>query len=428
MSQVKGLSNYNKPQRRLLLFNVFSTFLLAGYIFSDFSFSLIYYFFYFPVIKLIIISALGGFLLGNIIGWGLFAYIKGYRAKFVFVDIVLFISASAYVLRHIFIGDVNEPLILLLNSSFYFIPLIIFFIALLCGIKINYYLKILCNDFDDDKQGIIQFIGIFLISIIISILISGSRYFIQDTLSWENIRYVFILLPVMLISSSFLIRLPYQIEQSDPEQYEEIETPIRNSIYRDDLFFTYLNFSYIIIYVYLGFVTLIKIYGDLFYVKLITITIVLLSLLLGYLIGRIVKIAFWHIYVEMIFPIFFFIFLFISFYYKIQLPLVYGAALFAPVAFIFGFSLYHTVINIVTNFDHAKRFRVIVFSTFILPVPLLISISLIKFTYVIYFVLLYILALLNVIVPGIYLFNKQIKAYKKGLYFYFFSLVFLYHC
>lgn len=101
-----------------------------------------------------------------------------------------------------------------------------------------------------------------------------------------------------------------------------------------------------------------------------------------------------------------------------------GLAFSAIPVLIYGFSIEQTVKNITRKYDHDKRFSVLNFSMFILPIPIFISLSTINFTYLLFFIILYTAALFNLIIPGLFLFNMKINPISKILYFVF-ALVFI---
>ncbi|MCP4131569.1 MAG: tetratricopeptide repeat protein [bacterium] len=426
MTVLKEFSYSNAFQRRIMYFSTFFTFITLGFIVTDTSISLLYYFYYYPVISVVLISTMIGLFTGSLLSRFFFSFIHRFRILYIICEVLFIASSVLYMLRSIILPESREPLLSLFFYSPYSIPVIMGFIAFFGGMKANYFLKIACGDFIDEKQGLKKYIMYILLGLSMGIVMAGSSFLFQYFPKGAGFSTPFAALPLFLLTSLFLLKLQYNPSPLFAQQYkEDIEEPLTaQGLLRDDLVFTYLNFLFIIVYVYLGYLGIIKFYGDLFYVKLPFVAITLFGILIGFIISHIFKTAFWHVYTEMIFPIFFLLFVFMSYTFHQELPFYYGLALFIPASIVFGFSLQHTVSNILINYNHKKRFNIISFSVLVLPIPIIISISFIEFTYLWYFVFIYFLAIINVIFPGIHLINREVKAYKKISYFVF-SLVFL---
>ncbi|HNX60893.1 MAG TPA: hypothetical protein PKK43_17465, partial [Spirochaetota bacterium] len=69
--------------------------------------------------------------------------------------------------------------------------------------------------------------------------------------------------------------------------------------------------------------------------------------------------------------------------------------------------------------DHVTRYGIICFSIFILPAPILTAIILIPFSQIVFFVIFYALAIINIVLPGLFIAQKCISELKKGIYFIF---------
>ncbi len=228
-------------------------------------------------------------------------------------------------------------------------------------------------------------------------------------------------LPVIL----FFVKAPYSPEQLYAQNFYEDESLAESPVVqRDDLFFTYINFSYILVYMILGFVLFIKFFDNTYYNVLLYIITTLFALPVGILIGRRKNTSFWHVYSEMLYPVFFLLYLSLLYLFNSKIGLYTGLAFSAIPVLIFGFSLEQTVKNITRKYEHDKRFSILNFSMFILPYPILISITTITFSYSLFFIILYSAALFNIIIPGIFLFNMKINPINKILYFVF-TLIFL---
>lgn len=417
MSNLKEFSYSEILQRRIINVNSFLTFLISGYIFSDLIRDLVYYFFYFPVIKVIFISLLTGVFAGNITGKLLFNKNTRYRVIYVFSEILFILLSILFIARNYIISDGSSPILFIFNRLIFSIPLLVILTGFAIGIKINYFLKISCGTFLDDKQGVINYIGAALLGVSVGVIIFILKFY--GAIPFESQHYSLIIsaLIFLLVPSLFMVTLQYSPEikyaQHFPEEEEQGESS--NEI-KDSLIFTYLNFSYTVIYIFLGLETIIKYYGATFYIKLVFFDIVVIGLFIGLIIGILIKGKLSHIYTEVLFPIFFVPFVHFLNHFHDRLPFYYGILLILPAIIIFGYSLTHTISNVLKKFDHNKRFSVINFSLLILPVPVVFALNFINFTYIIYFGLLYLTAIFNIIVPGLNILSRKISGYKKLFY------------
>ena len=126
----------------------------------------------------------------------------------------------------------------------------------------------------------------------------------------------------------------------------------------------------------------------------------------------------------MIYPALFILTLIFLISQKDGLSFYTAGIIFIPLSIFLGFSLFQITSHITSSNNQQNRFNIINFSLFILPFPILVSLNFIEFTYFWYFVLLYIVAILNIFIPGIYLMQSDVRGYKKIL-FVIFSLLFI---
>ena len=411
------LSEFSYPdvsQRRFMLLNSFISFIILTYLYIYSSLVLSYYFIYQPVMKIIFISGLSGIFLGNLAAKFLFAKLKKYRHIFVTTDILFMLTCLFYIYSKVIIPVTHDPLIYLYINSPVYLAFPFFVISVLAGIKINYFLKISCGDFIDNRRAAIPFLFFLLAGIILGALLALIIYCYKGLYYYSGI----LLLP--LLPTLFLIKLSYNPAPIYAQELNEnrfITAQNNISYKRDDLFFIYLNFTYLIIYIFLGFITVEKYFGDFIYVKILFIIISMISIIAGIVSARIVKQAFWYIYAEMLYPVLFLIFLVSLIIIKDQISFITASCIFIPTSIILGFSLSHTINHILLSNSHKNRFNVIEFSLLILPAPILISLNFIDFTYLWYFVLLYVIALMNIFIPGIYLMQSEVRGYKKVIFF-----------
>lgn len=383
------------------------------------------YYFYFPLEKALMIIVLSGLFMGNLIGRLLFSYIKYFRAIYIANDIFFTLVSIFIVARGLIFSQYNEPLAELFGASPYNLIIALGIFSFFLGIKACYFLKINCGDFIDEKQGVIPYISFIFLGVILGSIISVSTFFYEPINL--PVQILALLSIAILIPTIFIINLDYIPNIQFAKQFKDDiddDNDDDKIIHRDDLFFSYINLTYIITYLSLSLLTLQKFYNNINFLNLIFISVVFTCIALGFLLGKFVKVAFWHIYLEMIYPIFFLSSIFVLYVFHSKISFYYGMALFIPILITFGFSLYHTISHILIQGNQTKRFSILNFSILILPAPIAVSLSFISFTYKWFFIIIYILSLMNVIIPGIYLFNKKIESYKKILYFVF-SLVFI---
>lgn len=421
--QIKFLKEFSYPdifQRRILFYNSFFTFVIIGFIYSSLSFLLKYYSIYESISEILLLNITIGIFSGNLAGRFIFSRTSKFRIIFVVSDLLFVILCALFVLRGLIFYKVGEDVLVYIffhsRNFFYLILLILTFFA---GIKINYYLKITCGEFIDEKNGIINLLSLLVIGIFAGIISGAAIYLYPD------FYYSAALILLFIIPTIFLIKLPYNpspIYTQELKDHKEETPSVGERSKRDDLFFVYLNFTYIVIYLFLGYKSIVKFFGNDLHVEFSFMCICLFFGLAGYTVARIFKLAFWHIYAEMLYPVFFILFLASINALKDNLQFYEGIALFIPASIVFGFSVYHTLQNILLNNNHNKRFGIIDFSLFVLPVPLFAALLHIDFTNLWYFIVLYVVAFMNILFPGLHLLQRQISGYKKLLYF-LFSLI-----
>src|SRR5208282_2578308 len=136
-------------------------------------------------------------------------------------------------------------------------------------------------------------------------------------------------------------------------------------------------------------------------------SVMMIAISAGYIIGQIKKPSFWHVYSEMLYPVIFILSLSLLYYMEGKISMKTGLGFVSIPAVMAGFSLNSTVFNIYNKYDHDRRFNILNFSLFILPFPIILAASFLKFTSLIFFLLLYIMTILNLVIPGIFLFNLE---------------------
>lgn len=400
-------------KRKLLYFNPLLSFFILGIIFSDFISIADFYLPFQPVSGILAAAALLGIGSGNGFARLIFKLTKLSRPVYIISEILFITSASIFFLRDLIFSAgkmFSDPMI----DIFMIHPLLplvglcaVFFIQ---GIKTAYVYKIGCGEFIDNRNGAVK-IPIFILTGLAAGLLKPliSLYFEID-------GAFYVILPAILAPCIFLINLSYnpvslyaKVFERDSADEKEIAPT------REGLFFTYLNAAFIVIYIFLGYLMITKISGEIFYVKLATVSIILFFLIAGYLAGMLFKIAPFNAYTGAVFPIVFTASVFIMTVKTSGSNPLWGLT-FAPAALLFGLSLNHQFRSIVSHFDHKKRFSILNIILLTLPIPVLISMNLINFSNGVFFITVYTAAFVNLIIPAVNLAGKGIRFSVKGIY------------
>jgi tetratricopeptide (TPR) repeat protein len=421
MNFLTEFHNSMSSQRKIIDYNNFFSFLLIGIFFARISIVFKYYIIYEPVIKIILILGLAGLFAGNLLGRLLYARYQNFRSIFIFSDISFILLVVLYFLLDTLKFDNTRLIVLLFFFLKFIIPFLIFITSLMIGLKIFCSSRISCGEIIGEKQSIVHFIGFMLFGVSMGVAAAGFFYSF-------NVPIIYLaVIPLLILPSTFLVNLRYNLTPlyvKDSEEEKEGKQPSVENRRTDKLIFTYLNFFYIILYAYMGFLSISKYYGDTLYVKLLFTVMLLLVMLAGYITGGFITFPNLYIYAESLFPAAFLVFLILLLRLYDSLHFVAGILLFIPAALVMGIVLTSTVRDIIEGYDNKLRPTVIEFATIMLPVPVLMSLSFINFTSFWYFIVLGVVMTLNVVVPAIYIVNSAIAGYKKTIYF-FFSLIFI---
>jgi len=415
MSGLHEFSYSNTTQRRVIYYNIFITSLFFSYLVFDTVFSLKQYFYYHPVMKQIILAAAGGLFFGNLLSRILFSYLN-HRIVYIIADLLLMVLAGTFLSRGLAALE-YDPLLYIFDFSAYGVPAIIALAGLLCGIKAGYFLKVSCGDFIDEKQGIYLNTILMLLGVVAGTAFSRA---INAGQVPETVRTVMGASPALILPSIFYINLPYRAVAQFAREIGKDEPGTPNQTVRNDsLVFTYLNFIYIAVFIFLGYAAAVKFFGNLHDVKTFFITVVSLSLLIGFSAGKLLRRGQLHVYGQIFFPVLFFIFLFLLYMFHRRTGAFYGILMFTPLSLAMGLVLLQTMCSLFEKYNHNKRFLIIDIAIFILPAPVLLALGLLHVTTLIYFMLLYLVSAVSILVPGIHLINTGRQAYKKILFFVF---------
>ena len=422
MSHFKQFSYPDISRRWMILASLCFTFFSLTILLSDTIFILKQYLPYYSIIRVILFIALISFLSGNIAGRIFYAFFKNYRVINFLISFLIFLTVSFYFLKSTIFGETFSHFNLYVNSR-YLASLIIIVPSFLTGLINCYYIKISTGDFIDERNLLNSYIVIVFFSISSGLAVSLLFHFIYPEITY--IRYLYIIIALLIAVYAAFINIPYIPETLIAKHYyDDDHVEEETQIHRDDLFYTYINFSYIVIYLFLGLVAFKKFFTDIYYYNFIYIAVILFSMIIGMALGKLKNFSSWHVYSEMLFPIFFLSYLFLLYNYENQINPLIGFSFLIPPTLVFGFSLKQTVLNITYNFNHEKRFSIINYSLFILPIPITIASSLVNYTNLSFFLILYIITFLNIFIPGLFLFNSDLSSGKK-LFYFFFSLIFI---
>ncbi len=422
MSHFKQFSYPDISKRWMLLSVQLLTFSSLTILLSDLILILKQFLPYYPIIRIVMFATLISFLAGNLIGRWIYTATKKYRLINVGISFVLLLIFSFYFFKVTLLGE-NFSHFNLYVKSRYLSSLIIIIPSLLTGMINSYFLKISTGDFIDEKNLLSGYLIIFFLGISSGTAISLVTHLIFPEIIYIRYVYIFILFIITILSG--FLNIPFIPEELVAQHYpDDDHVELEEQVHREDLFYTYLNFSYITLYIFLGFIAFNKFFGDIYYYNFIHISVVLLAMIIGLFFGGLKKFSSWHVYSEMLFPIFFLSYLFFLYNYENKIHPLLGFSFLLLPSIVFGFSLKQTILNITYNYTHEKRFHVMNFSLFILPIPIIIAASLINYTNIFFFLILYILTILNIIIPGLYLFNSTLNSTRK-LFYFFFSLLFI---
>ncbi|HOP63540.1 MAG TPA: tetratricopeptide repeat protein [Spirochaetota bacterium] len=422
MSNIKKFSYQDTSKRWLIPVAIFLTFFSFILLLTDIILSFKQYLPYYPVTSIVLIIAVISFFLGNLSGKIFYKLINRSIIINIIFTILYGTAISFYFLKVTILGDSFANLNIYFFNR-YLASLIIVLPAFFSGVLNCYFLNISTGDFLDEKNLLSAYLLSFFTAVS-SGLIIASKNLLPD-FDLNIITPYYSIISLILVVIMIFINMKFNPEPLFAKHYIDDETTDENNpVKRDDLFYTYLNFTYVITYIFLGHLVLIKFYGNIHYHGQIYIAIVLLALSAGYLVGKLKKPSFWYVYSEMLFPILFLSYMFLLFYFSDKISINTAYAFTAAPALIYGFSLRQTFENILTKYDHNRRFNIINFSLYILPIPVIISISLLHFTNLVFYLILYIISILNIIIPGIFLFNLKINPVKKFAYF-IFTLIFI---
>jgi len=412
MSHLKKFSYPEISRRKLIIFLTFLNFFILTAYTSTIVLKIQNFFPYNETAKFLISASLVSLLIGNIFGKIIYRKISNSKILTVFIAALFFISISA---GFIFISFIKKDISIIDLYFNHFAESVALLLvpSALTGLLNCYYLKICTGDFIDDKNLLTSYIFCLFSASAFGLL---SSIYIIKFFNSQILFLIFASISFMLpIISLFIKKLEYNADPLFAQHYMDDEPKDQLIIkVRDDLFFTYINFSLVLIYLFLGFILFIKFNGNTLTNLFLYVASLLLTMSLSIHISNVFKLKYWHIFSEILYPIFFILTFFIIILKAKSISLYSGLLLLNIPAIIYGFSLNQTISNIIQKFDHQKRFNVCDFSLYILPIPILVILSFVFFTNYAFFGILYSIMLINLIIPGIFIFNLH-KSFKTKI-------------
>lgn len=414
MSDIRKYDYSHVSQRRFALADAFFTAACIGIIFFDLLGQIFPLFPYVQIMGFLGAFLLVGHLTGTLIGKTVFSRFCSSRILFVLFGSLFVIGTFLFLFSSFVFHIDNDQFRQILSQNLIPAGILIFLFSIISGIKNNYLLKVSCGTFFDEKNG-----SISIIFALLSGLASGSILFLKSGTFIPVHFYGILLLPSLIFL--FLIKLEYSPVPFLAKNIDNtVNAPEVSHEFRDDIFFTYLNFSNIIIYTFLAGESFFRYFGETPFLKMVYLIFIIGSLAAGFLLAVFVRrLILFHVYAEVFYPFLFMAFFLLIHTNHLSMSYPYALVILFPIMVLFGMSLHHSTRCISLKNDHVTRYGIICFSIFILPAPILTAIILIPFSQIVFFVIFYALAIINIVLPGLFIAQKCISELKKGIYFIF---------
>lgn len=397
MGMIKEFHYPNLSQRKILVYNTFFSFALLGCLLGNLLLLGNYYFFYQPVSTVLFFSGLTGFLGGNYLGKSILSRSEKFRWYIIGTNLLFVVLGALYLLRNVVAPSDTDAIIRLYVFSPWLLGLSVLLIAGILGMKFNYALKISCGDFIDNRQFISGYIGNSIIGFSLGMVIAGIHYFLE-------LPAIFMMaLPTLLLPSMFLINLPYNPLALYAKDFEGDRDDRSHGGEKTQILLVYLNYSFIVLYLFLGFATIIRFLDNPPLTKMVLIIVAPLVLLCGFILGRLIRLSWWHIYGQAAFPLLFVGFIAGVFTHSGKQHIALLLSLFIPSLLAFGFVLNHTVRSVVSNYNHDRRFQIIEFAHILLPIPIIVALVCSQVSSIWFFIVVGSVGIANVLVPAYFL-------------------------
>ena len=410
MSDIKKYNYTKNYQKSVIYINIFFSMAAAVFLTAKSTALFSAVFPYSRVLAIMLSGSLAVHLAGMLCGRAAFNTIKFTRPIYVLTELLFLCSAvfCCVFCRSSAGGQVPASALNFITSPSVYI-LTAAALPFFLGIKSNYFLKVSCGKFFDDKKGSTKYTGFLISGIIAGISV---YHFTPVYLSYVVIPAF---TAVTLISSVFI-----NLEYNPKDIYaKEIfnEGPTSADSGKDELFFNFLNFSSISIYLFLGASAFIRIYGNTNHNSMLFLSASVLSLLAGYILSSYIRTKPSFIFLETVYPVFFVGFFIFLQTYGNKYPPQTAVLFFAPVCFLFGISIYHSLDALLKNSSQKKAHHIVSISFFVLPAFIFSSLIFVPFTGLSYFILFYITAAANFILPALYLSQNKSEGIRKFAFF-----------
>ncbi len=399
----------------MTLINTFISMIIIGVTFLDVVYKNYIINIYESSTRIVVLFFVPAFLLGASLGKALVK--SPYRAIIFKIAEVLFAAIFAMMLSWERISEIffsNALLNEWTNSVRIAVGcVIVFFLAM----KLSYMLRVVTSDYVDGKQGIISWMMLLIFGFTLGLVVAG----ICIITSTKLLFLAVFALPVLIVSFFMYGTLPVaEVFSKDDDEGEEKSLVAE----RDDVYVSYLNFSFVLLYLFLGYLAIVSLYGNDVKLQIVFLILVLVSLGAGIIIGNMMKNVFWLYFSEMLFPVsIIFYILAINIQWEIHVT-IYKVFFFSIPSIIFGFSIGKSLENIFRLYNTDKRFTILHISLFLMPVPIIIALAFVDFSKLLFYLLLYGMMIINILLPGIFLLKKNIHYFKKMLYL-MFCLIFI---
>lgn len=411
MTHLKKFSYSDTSGRWMIYASAYLVFFISAFIISDAVLTFKQFLPYFEFTGILVSMSLFALFIGNLSARFIYSRLKYLRT---FNSLLSLILASAIILlyykQYIFSVELSNFNLYLKNRHIVYVALVApLFIS---GILNTYLLKVSCGDFVDEKNLLNQ----YHLSVFTAITSSVTINLIIRHWGLNPLYYPLIIAIPALILLFFCSRLKmsYLPEELLAKHYPDEDVhEVQPYAQRDDLLFSYSGFSFIIIYYFLGYIVFIRFYENIYYHGLLYTAAMFLTISLGYFLGRFSRQSFWYVYSEMLYPVFFTSSLILMYQLEGLAGISTGLLIVSLPGFIFGFSLSSTIFNIFSRYNHQSRFNIIQFTLFIIPLPIIVAAGFLTFSHIVFFVILYIIAFINIFIPAMFLMNLKISYIKK---------------
>ncbi|MCX8123310.1 MAG: tetratricopeptide repeat protein [Spirochaetes bacterium] len=399
--------NYSSiTQRRLVLLSVFFSIatLVVGTVITILGITSLAL--YTPVWKYILTLAFSGLLFGIIAGSAILRKLQNHRIIIITQEVIVSCVAIAPVIGLLIYSDSTLRYIQILQH-YYWLPYTVIFILYFCsGIKASYFLKTTSGDYIDNKNPAAMAILVALTSFIISAACGVYIYYHPYYL------ICYIIFPILSFVITLFLTLPFCPPVIISKGIQE-ETYITS---RDDILFTYCNVSFIVIFTILILVTIVARHGLFLHIILYSLIAIIVSFIIGAIASQFIKThTTVFIYGEMLYPFLFLAFIIVN--HSNTIPYYASIIAAAPFSVFAGLTFGTSLQQIVLKNNHQSRYTLLLFSFFIIPIPIIIAFIWIELTYLWFFMLIYVLAIVTIVFPGLYLLQNTKRSVSSILYF-----------